>query len=110
MLEKTCSSQAHSASFQAQNKHFQIHSVQIQYKVRRVKVRKLRKAKSRNGAPCRIRTCGVLIRSQTLYPAEVRAHSNKGYLPCSQATYHSATIIRARQDKFAEYDLWAYFC
>ncbi len=27
----------------------------------------------RSGAPCRIRTCDVLIRSQALYPAEVRA-------------------------------------
>ncbi len=27
-----------------------------------------------NGAPCRIRTCGLLVRSQTLYPAELRAH------------------------------------
>ena len=28
-----------------------------------------------NGAPCRIRTCGLLVRSQTLYPAELRARS-----------------------------------
>ena len=26
-----------------------------------------------SGAPCRIRTCGLLVRSQTLYPAELRA-------------------------------------
>ena len=26
------------------------------------------------GAPNRIRTCGLLIRSQTLYPAELRSH------------------------------------
>ena len=25
------------------------------------------------GAPCRIRTCDLLVRSQTLYPAELRA-------------------------------------
>ncbi len=28
----------------------------------------------KNGAPCRTRTCGLLVRSQTLYPAELRAH------------------------------------
>ena len=28
-----------------------------------------------NGAPCRTRTCGLLVRSQTLYPAELRAHA-----------------------------------
>ena len=27
-----------------------------------------------NGAPCGIRTHGLLIRSQTLYPAELRVH------------------------------------
>ena len=30
--------------------------------------------KGGSGAPCRIRTCGLLVRSQTLYPAELRAH------------------------------------
>ncbi len=28
------------------------------------------------GAPGRIRTCNLLIRSQTLYPIELRAHMN----------------------------------
>jgi hypothetical protein len=32
------------------------------------------KAYSLNGAPYRIRTCDQLIRSQLLYPAELRAH------------------------------------
>ena len=27
-----------------------------------------------NGAPGKTRTCGLLIRSQTLYPTELRAH------------------------------------
>gem|GEM_PF-3592928 len=30
------------------------------------------------GAPDRIRTCGLLIRSQTLYPAELRAPTGGG--------------------------------
>ena len=30
-----------------------------------------------SGAPCRIRTCGLLVRSQTLYPAELRAHGRQ---------------------------------
>ncbi len=31
-----------------------------------------------NGAPGRIRTSGLLIRSQSLYPAELRAHMVQG--------------------------------
>ena len=31
-----------------------------------------------NGDPGRIRTCGLLIRSQTLYPAELRSHMCNG--------------------------------
>jgi hypothetical protein len=30
-----------------------------------------------NGAPGGIRTPGLLVRSQTLYPAELRAHERK---------------------------------
>ncbi len=30
-----------------------------------------------SGAPGKTRTCGLLIRSQTLYPAELRAHLSK---------------------------------
>ena len=38
-------------------------------------VRKILEFRDKNGAPCRIRTRGLLIRSQTLYPAELRARS-----------------------------------
>ena len=31
------------------------------------------------GAPGRIRTCGLLVRSQTLYPTELRAHALRGW-------------------------------
>jgi hypothetical protein len=31
-----------------------------------------------NGAPCRTRTCDLLVRSQTLYPAELRARWRAG--------------------------------
>ena len=34
-----------------------------------------------NGAPEGIRTPDLLVRSQTLYPAELRAHLNIGYTP-----------------------------
>src|SRR5262245_37509117 len=30
-----------------------------------------------SGAPCRTRTCGLLVRSQTLYPAELRARRGR---------------------------------
>ena len=30
-----------------------------------------------NGAPDRIRTCGLRLRRPTLYPAELRAHTDK---------------------------------
>src|SRR5882672_10551144 len=33
-----------------------------------------RRTHSENGGPCRIRTCGLRIRSPTLYPTELRAH------------------------------------
>ena len=29
----------------------------------------------KSGAPCRTRTCDLLVRSQTLYPTELRAHA-----------------------------------
>ena len=32
----------------------------------------------RGGAPCTIRTCDLLVRSQTLYPAELRARTREG--------------------------------
>src|SRR5579862_8021700 len=31
------------------------------------------------GTPGRIRTCGLLLRRQTLYPSELQAHSNRVY-------------------------------
>jgi hypothetical protein len=36
-----------------------------------------------SGAPCRTRTCGLLVRSQTLYPAELRAHGAGARQPCA---------------------------
>src|SRR4029078_3727168 len=35
-------------------------------------------AKQRVGAPCKTRTCDLLVRSQTLYPTELRARSGRG--------------------------------
>jgi hypothetical protein len=34
---------------------------------------KVREMSKENGAPCRTRTCDLLVRSQTLYPTELRA-------------------------------------
>jgi hypothetical protein len=33
----------------------------------------------RSGTPGRIRTCGLLLRRQTLYPSELQAHADKVY-------------------------------
>src|SRR5437660_256115 len=35
---------------------------------------KARTFEGKDGGPCRIRTCGLRIRSPTLYPTELRAH------------------------------------
>ena len=32
-----------------------------------------------NGTPGRIRTCGLLLRRQTLYPSELQAHTQEVY-------------------------------
>ena len=47
-----------------------------------------------NGAPGEIRTPDLLVRSQTLYPTELRA---RGWMPlCGRAIYHSIDPIWAR--------------
>ena len=37
------------------------------------------------GAPCRTRTCDLLVRSQTLYPTELRARRNVDYISPARA-------------------------
>ena len=44
-------------------------------RTRRRTASKTRRIAKESGAPCRTRTCGLLVRSQTLYPAELRAHA-----------------------------------
>src|SRR5919204_1484359 len=39
-------------------------------------------------APCRTRTCDLLVRSQTLYPTELRAHRGRNL-----GSYHSAPAL-----------------
>src|SRR5206468_4315966 len=39
-----------------------------------------RSPRIRRGAPCRTRTCDLLVRSQTLYPTELRARRNCDYI------------------------------
>src|SRR5689334_18463858 len=49
--------------------------------------------RSEDGAPCTIRTCDLLVRSQTLYPAELRAQ--KG----SCASVQQGRTARAQNSK-----------
>lgn len=57
-----------------------------------------------NGAPSRTRTCGLLIRSQTLYPTELWVHIKKalGTLifvlsSCAYLHGHQSTKIKAQK-------------
>ena len=40
----------------------------------------------KNGAPCRIRTCDLPVRSRTLYPAELRALDKPPIIPSGRIT------------------------
>ena len=51
-----------------------------------------------NGAPGEIRTPGLLIRSQSLYPAELRAHLGSGLNLC-QSNKNSRTVQSAASDR-----------
>jgi hypothetical protein len=51
--------------------------------------------KGKNGAPGEIRTPGLLVRSQTLYPAELRAHLDFYYVPTA---YSSLGFLFKRGD------------
>jgi hypothetical protein len=62
------------------------------------------KCLKRNGAPCKTRTCDLLVRSQTLYPTELRARRNSDYInetgpattdPCRPPGYFASTNSRA---------------
>src|SRR3990167_2593175 len=52
----------------------------------------------RNGAPGEIRTPDHLVRSQVLYPTELRAHTNIIYHPDS--THHNAVTRLAEREGF----------
>ena len=65
-----------------------------------------------NGAPCRTRTCGLLVRSQTLYPAELRAHavcsgSRIGNRRKHRVYHDSAPAVKPEAARFQGMAGWA---
>jgi hypothetical protein len=49
--------------------------------------------KSENGAPGEIRTPGLLVRSQALYPTELRAHGQNKGKPCGHGPRPDLTRV-----------------
>jgi Pentapeptide repeats (8 copies) len=56
---------------------------------------------TRSGAPGGIRTPGLLVRSQTLYPAELRAH------PWQLHYFHTATQLRQVHASAKLWSIWS---
>ena len=52
-----------------------------------------------DGAPNRIRTCGLLIRSQTLYPAELWAHMKLLFFRTRYIIHHSSEFVKQKNKK-----------
>ncbi len=64
--------------------------------------RGLERLDMKNGAPGEIRTPDLLVRSQTLYPTELRAHPNKDTLKIAQNFGRGKIVGEAKEVKEVE--------
>src|SRR5262245_61554259 len=60
-----------------------------------------------SGAPCRTRTCDLLVRSQTLYPAELRARWRAGLFQTRRRLYQTRRLMECplREDTNENYSM-----